>query len=76
MCAFWIPHRLHERGNIVCEKFGGIGALGFIGFHGSPKVEREAGEKLRVRRHLERVAGVIRCQIRIRMRGSPDPWWS
>jgi len=54
---------LHESGNIVREKFGGIDALWFVGFTCPSEVERDAGKVLGVLCHLEGVTGVIGGQV-------------
>src|ERR1041384_5455305 len=55
---------LHEGGHIVSESLGGIVGFRFVGFTGSPQVEREAGEVLGILGHLEGVTGVIGGKIR------------
>src|SRR5216683_6900163 len=58
------PRGMHESGNIVPQKLGGIDALGFVRFTCPSQVEREAGKVLGVLCHLEGVTGVIGGQIR------------
>src|SRR6266851_3879729 len=58
------PCGLHERGNIVREKLGGIDAFGLVGFTCPSEVERDACKVLSVLCHLEGVTGVIGGQVR------------
>ena len=60
---------LHESGNIVREKLGGIGALRFVRFTSPPEVERDAGKVLGILSHLEGVTGVIGGQLRNKNEG-------
>src|SRR5271167_3416693 len=57
------PRGLHEGGNIISEKLGGIVAFGFVRFTCPSEVERDAGKALGVLCHLEGVTGVIGGQI-------------
>ena len=58
------PCGLHESGNVVRQKLGGIDAFEFIRFTCPSKIERDAGKVLGVLCHLEGVAGVIGGQVR------------
>src|SRR6266567_1863360 len=58
------PSGLHESGNIVREKLGGIDAFWFVRFTCPSEVERDAGKVLGVLRHLEGVTCVIGGQVR------------
>src|SRR6201987_5316154 len=55
---------LHEGGNIVRKKFGGIDARWFVRFACPSKVERDAGKVLGVLCHLEGMTGMIGGQKR------------
>ena len=54
---------LHERGDVVGQQFGGVGALRLAGQASATKVHGEAGEVLRVLRDLEGVARLVGGQV-------------
>src|SRR6266849_4491553 len=58
------PRGLHESGNIVPQKLGGIDAFGFVRFTCPSEVERDAGKVLGILCYLEGITGVIGGQIR------------
>jgi hypothetical protein len=57
------PNRLHERGHVVGQQFGGVGAIWFAGLAGAAQVDRDAGVVLGVVGHLEGVAGLVDGQV-------------
>jgi hypothetical protein len=52
-------HGLHESGNIVRKRLGGIGTVRFVRFTGPSQVKRDARKVFGVLCHLEGVTGVI-----------------
>jgi hypothetical protein len=57
------PDRLHERGHVVGEQLGGVGAVWFAGLAGAAQVDGDAGEVLGVVGHLEGVAGLVDGEV-------------
>src|ERR1700730_7015122 len=62
---------LHEGGNIVRKKFGGIYARWLVRFACTSKVERDAGKVLGVLCDLEGITGMIGGQKRKENEGLP-----
>ena len=56
--------RIHEGGDIVGQKLGGIDAARFVGFTGAARIEGDAREVLGVFPDLKSVAGVVGGQVR------------
>ena len=63
----------HEGGDVIGEQFGRIGAVWLVGFARPARIERNASEMLGVVGDLERVAGVIGCEIRDEDEGFARP---
>jgi hypothetical protein len=55
---------LHERGHVVGEQLGGVGALRLAAQPCPAQVNGEAGEVLGVVRDLERITGLVGREIR------------
>lgn len=69
----WDSQGPHERGNIVGENLGGIGAVRFVGFASPSEVEGDAGVMLGIFCHLKGITGVIGGQVRNENQGLAGP---
>ena len=51
------PNGLQKRGRIIGKEFGGIDAIGFVGFARTARIDRDASEVLGVLGDLKCIAG-------------------
>src|SRR5713226_10657307 len=55
---------VHDPRDVICEELRGVGSSWLVGLTGAPQVNGDAREVLRVLSHLERIAGLVRGQVR------------
>src|SRR3989442_6638132 len=58
------PDGVHEPRNVICEDLGGVASSWLVGLTGAPQVNGDAREVLRVLSNMERIAGLVRGQVR------------
>lgn len=57
------PQSLHKRGNVIGKILGSVGAIEFVRFSRSPKIQGDAGKVFGVLGYLEGVTSVIGGQV-------------